>query len=49
MYALLSCLDRAQEKRFTDQEIDDIIGCDHATVANTRRRVLDANIPGGLQ
>src|SRR5579862_9754831 len=30
-------LDRSQEKRYTDQEIAEILGCDRLTVANTRR------------
>ena len=42
-------LDRSQEKRYTDQEIAEIIGCYRATVANTRRRFLDADIAGVLQ
>jgi DNA-binding CsgD family transcriptional regulator len=41
-------LDRSQEKRYTDKEIAEIIGCSPLTVANTRRRFLDANIPGVL-
>ena len=41
-------LDRSQEKRYTDKEIAEIIGCSALTVANTRRRFLDANIPGVL-
>jgi hypothetical protein len=41
-------LDRSQEKRYTDKEIADLIGCSPLTVANTRRRFLDADITGVL-
>ena len=41
-------LDRSQEKRHTDKEIAEIIGCTPLTVANTRRRFLDADIAGVL-
>jgi hypothetical protein len=41
-------LDRSQEKRYTDQEIADLLGCFRLTVANTRRRFLDAGIAGVL-
>lgn len=39
-------LDRSQEKRYTDKEIAQLIGCSSLTVANTRRRFLDADIAG---
>ena len=39
-------LDRSQEKRYTDKEIAQLIGCYPLTVANTRRRFLDADIAG---
>ena len=42
-------LDRSQEKRYTDKEIAQRIGCAPLTVANTRRRFLDADIAGVLQ
>ena len=41
-------LDRSQEKRYTDKEIAEILGCYPLTVANTRRRFLDAGIPAVL-
>jgi hypothetical protein len=41
-------LDRSQEKRYTDQEIAEILGCYRLTVANTRRRFLDCGIAGVL-
>ena len=41
-------LDRSQGKRYHDKEIAEIIGCYPLTVANTRRRFLDANIAGVL-
>ena len=39
-------LDRSQEKRYTDKEIAEPIGCSPLTVANTRRRFLDSDIAG---
>ena len=42
-------LDRSQEKRYTDKEIAQQIGCSALTVANTRRRFLDANLAGVLE
>ena len=41
-------LDRSQEKRYTDQEIAELLGCFHLTVANTRRRFLEEGIAGVL-
>ena len=41
-------LNRAQGKRYTDKEIAEILGCYPLTVANTRRRFLNANIAGVL-
>jgi hypothetical protein len=41
-------LERSQEKRYTDQEIADVLGCFRLTVANTRRRFLEAGIAGVL-
>ena len=45
---ILLLLDRSQEKRYTDQQIADILGCHRLTVANTRRRFLDGGIPAVL-
>lgn len=39
-------LDRSQEKRYLDKEIAELLGCSPLTVANTRRRFLDADIAG---
>src|ERR1043166_5084597 len=41
-------LDRSQEKRYTDQQIADILGCYRLSVANTRRRFLEGGIPAVL-
>jgi|SRR5579871_4549427 len=42
-------LDRSQEKRYTDAEIAEVLGCHHLTVANTRRRFLNDGIPAVLE
>ncbi len=41
-------LDRSQVKRYTDQEIAELLGCYRLTVANTRRRFLEAGIAAVL-
>ena len=39
-------IDRSQDKHYTNKEIAQILGCSPLTVANTRRRFLDAGIAG---
>ncbi len=45
---ILLLLDRAQEKRRTDETIAEVLGCHPKTVANTRRRFLEDGVQATL-
>ena len=45
---ILLLLDRSQEKRYTDKQIAEILGCHWLTVFNTRKRFLAEGLEGIL-
>ena len=45
---MLLLLDRSQEKRYTDKQIAEMLGCHFLTVFNTRKRFLAEGLDGVL-